>query len=426
MYTAIFLSATIIASLVMIWGQRADHRTIIEPGVLVVMYFALCYLLPMLAIDLGLDLLLPDDPEAIDRLAIYGVLFMGSFTVFYRSACRFIPVQKVFRERPRDYVDPKWCLLAVIVFLAAKKMVLISYGLGETKEYLEQYVVYAGIPVAMVQALNLMQSVQWILLYLFLTTSFAAAPGKRSFRLIWIVFAVYIFDMVLTNSRSNFVTLSLAFAAAHNYYRRPLGLAAEITVALAGVFLLSSFSFLRVPELEREFSWINAVVPGEFASIYSNAIHLLSVAGSTGFISPPGNSYLEALIAFVPSQFNPDKWDLASWYAKAYFPEFAEAGGGLAFGFVPEAVVNFGWVSIVFQSFVVAVLLRGAYVLARQEGSSAPGMWVLFYVFCITQAYHVVRSSSFTIISGFVIGFVIPYLIVRLISTVMKASKQAG
>jgi oligosaccharide repeat unit polymerase len=205
--------------------------------------------------------------------------------------------------------------------------------------------------------------------------------------------------------------------AAYLIYRRPIGLIREGALATIFVVIIGVFAFKRI-DADRiiDPSLIDILIPGEFISIYGNAIHWASMLGTQDFVAPPSSSYLQSLIAFVPKQFNAEKWDLADWYVTQYFPEYAAAGGGLAFGIIPEAMVNWGLFSVVFQAFIVAFIFRAAYFSAYANRARGANVWVVFYLFSFASIYQVIRSNSFSIISGMVLGFAVPFLILLVLS----------
>ena len=151
---------------------------------------------------------------------------------------------------------------------------------------------------------------------------------------------------------------------------------------------------------------------------------MISAKNSSSFVQPPGNSYLQSFIAFVPQQFNPQKWDLPSWYVNEYFPAYAKEGGGLAFGIIPEAVVNWGIYSIIFQAFIIAAIIRVAYFSSYRVRFKQVDIRVLFYLFCFSNIYSLVRSYSFSLIAGLMLGFIIPVLGVYIINQLRPASSR--
>lgn len=426
MLTLMFFIAVLAAIPVLIFVQPSGRRTIFEPGVLIIELFALCYLLPALAIMSGADILPIENEDNVETISLYGFLFVVSFVSFYlllKSSSRW----HIF---PAPNINISWhsnkCLLGFVTFFVITKMITGYYGVGDSAEYAQQYIVRAAMPPIVNQMIVLFQSLQWMFVYLLLASSLSGSARAHSMRYVSILFIVFASEMWLTNARSNFVTFCIVFMAAYIFFKRPIGLLKEVLLATFFVVVIGIFAFKRLdPERVVDVNLLDILIPGEFASVYGNAIHWVSMLGTPDLIEPPTSSYLQSLIAFVPKQFNEEKWDLAGWYVTQYFPEYAEAGGGLAFGIIPEAIVNWGLLSIVFQAFVLSAIFRIAYYSAFANRSRDANIWVLFYLFSFSQIYQVIRSHSFSIISGTVLGFVVPFLLLFLLSRIRFSLKRS-
>ena len=82
----------------------------------------------------------------------------------------------------------------------------------------------------------------------------------------------------------------------------------------------------------------------EFESLFANAVHLDQVRPTLEKLPPA--FYLADVAAIIPQQLAPfTKIDRADWYVNKFFPEYAQAGGGLAFGTISESVLTGGWLS---------------------------------------------------------------------------------
>lgn len=419
MFTLMFFIAVMVAIPILIFIQPSGRRTIFEPGVLVVELFSLCYLLPALAIMLGANILPVENPDYVEKVSLYGFLFVISFVLFYVSLKRFSRLRVFPARNVNVALRPEKCLMGFIAVFAISKMIGGYYGIGDSPEYAHQYIVRASMPPIVNQAIQFFQSLQWMFVYLLLGSSLSDPDRVRSRRYILAVTIIFVGDMWLTNSRSNFVTLYIVYMAAYMLFNRPIGLLKEAIIAVLFVVLIGLFAFKRLdPERLVDPNLLDILIPGEFVSIYDNAIHWVSMLDTTDIVMPPSSSYLQSLIAFVPSQFNEGKWDLASWYVRQYFPAYAEAGGGRAFGIIPEAIVNWGLLSIVFQAFVIAFLFRQAYFSALANRAFGSNVWVIFYLFSFSHIYQVIRAHSFAIISGLILGFVVPFLILFIYSRI--------
>lgn len=419
MYTLVFLVFAILSVAVLIYIQTAGLRTIFEPGLLIVLLFSLCYLLPALPVLFGFNVIPLDKTDGIETVSQYGVLFVFFFTLFYSLLKARFNKRILSASSVNVAWKPKIFLIEFLFIFILIKFVMFVYGVGDSDDYAQQYVARAGMPPLVNQAIALLQSLQWMLVCLLLVTGLASGSRKNYPRYIPIVFVCFFLDMLATNSRSNFVTLTIMFMAGYTFYRRPIGLKMEVALAFVFVSAMGVFAFRRVVAgAESSFDILNIFIPSEFIVIYLNALHLVSLSGTPEFVSPPGNSYIQSLVFFIPSQFNDGKWDLAGWYVKQYFSDYAEAGGGLAFGIIPEAIVNWGMLSIVFQAAVIACLFRFSYNCAVANRSRGANVWILFYLLSFSQIYQLIRSHSFAIISGLVLGFAVPFLILFVIGKI--------
>jgi oligosaccharide repeat unit polymerase len=419
MYTLLFFISTIIAFIILIRIQPIDHRTIFEPKVLILGLFSLCYLVPTLAIVLGADILQIDDLASIELLSKYGFLFVLSF-IFFNKVLKRFPQSRGFSEiNVNIYWSPKKCFIGYFLIFTITKIILKYYGVGESEEYTVQYLVRASIPTIIAQSLNLLQSMQWIFIYLLLASSFNYSTRKYSLRFIGLLFFVLFMDMWFTNSRSTLVSFTIVFMATYAFYNRPIGLTKEISFSILFILIMGVFSLKRMISDEAiSFDLLSIMIPSEFIFVYNNALHLTAISVTPEFVQPPGSSYLQALFAFIPQQFNAGKWDPATWYVGEYFAGYAAAGGGLAFGIIPEAIINWGLISIVFQALIIVIIFRIAYSYAYRNQFLGSNVWVVFYLFCISQIYQVVRNHSFSIISSLGVGFVVPFLLLLMFNRI--------
>ena len=417
MVTLLFFLSIIFSILILFLFQPPGKRSLFEPGVLIICLFSLCYLLPALAILSGENILVVENFDFVETVSLYGFLFSVSFVFFYIALKSFAHLRLFPAKNISIELHPAKYLMGFIFVFAITKIIGWYYGVGESTEYAQQYIVRASMHPLINQIINFFQSLEWILVCLLLAACYSDANHRRSKLYIFSMAIVFAGDMWFTNARSNFVTFCIVLMAAYMLYRRPIGLVKEAIIASSFIVIIGLLAFKRLgSEVLIDPSIMDVLIPGEFMSIYSNAIYWSSILGTPDIVLPHNSSYLQSLISFVPKQLNEGKWDLAGWYVKQHFPEYAEAGGGLAFGIIPEAMVNWGITSIVFQAFVVALIFRVAQFSAHANRAYAGNVWVVFYLLCFSQIYQLIRSHSFTIVGGFVLGFAAPYIILYFIS----------
>jgi len=105
--------------------------------------------------------------------------------------------------------------------------------------------------------------------------------------------------------------------------------------------------------------------------------------------------------------------DPSVWYVATYYPEFHDAGGGLAFGAIAEAVIGFG----VAEAFVKGGLLGVAYAFIANRCTSGPltPVKVFVYVWCVVMSYQAIRDTTFSVFPRFVFQ-VLPVIVFIVVS----------
>jgi oligosaccharide repeat unit polymerase len=406
MLTLLFLAESVLSIGWLLLRQPKSRRTILDPGVLLVSLFSLCYLAPGLAIMGGAELfgdsLILDYAESV---SLYGCVFVPAFTLFYEFVMR-LPIAPRVDNRKYKW-SPGIYLFFLLAIFALIKSILLYFGVGSSDEYVDQYAQRAAMPLGVSQFINVVGSFQFILLCLLVSRGLRMGAKQSAILVLGLVALVYFADMLITKSRANFVTLAIMVACGHSFYRKPIGIAKEAIVGVGFILLMGLFAVLRAGGTAGSAS----LLPSEFTAIYGNAIHMVRIEGTAEFTPPPGSSYLQSLIAFIPQQLNPGKWDVASWYVGEYFPSYKDIGGGLAFGLIPEAIINFGLASMVLQAAFVALTLGLSKKLAQKQS-----IYLFMYFYSIGSIYQLVRFNSLAIVGGLVMGLLVPYFIISSVS----------
>lgn len=393
-------------------SQPKASRSLFEPGVLVLSVFLACYLLPALTI------LVVGGPDGealgVEAVSVYGIVFVLFFAFSYRSSVRYLPIIGRGGGGPDIIFNPSNAYWWVLLIFISMKAVLKYYGVGDSDDYSDQYLVRRAMPQAVSQFVGLLNALMWILIFVVLIGYFSRGKTYVFYRNpIVLIGLMLLVDVIATSSRSVLITYMFALLGARSLYRRPIGLWREIMFVVPFVLAMGGFAFFRAGETSGV-RVVDLLVPSEFVVMYRNALHLVVMTAGPDYVPPPGISYIQAFLSFLPKQIYPDKWSLSEWYIAEYFPGAAEAGGGLAFGIVPEAIVNWGLLSMVFQASFLGCLFRTVRESAKIATSYADRSVVLiFYLFCISLSYQVVRGHSFAVVNGFFLGFFIPFLILR-------------
>ncbi|MFT3858147.1 MAG: O-antigen polymerase [Aquabacterium sp.] len=424
MNTLLFLVAVIASLRTLLKLDEGDDRTLFTPGILIILLLSFCYLLPSLVLVGGALLGDGSDITFPERISVYGICFVLAFTGAYAFLASRLPVMTAEVGGGRLLMGERRAFWGFLLVFVVIKGTLKFYGVGDSDEYSDQYLVRRTMPQSVNQMISVLVGAQWMFIYAALASFYNGDKTLKSFNVVFGIGALLFIDMLFTHSRSVFVTYTFVAFAAYCLYRKPLGLWKELLLVTPFFVGMGLFSFLRV-DGPVQVGWLQLLIPGEFVSIYSNALHMVRVEGTPDFVPPPGLSYIEAFLVFLPKQIYAGKWSLSEWYVNEYFPAVAEAGGGLAFGVIPEAVVNWGVPSIIFQGAFLGLVFRFAYASAKAaRGNPRRGVVILFYLYCFSLCYQVIRSHSFALANGWFVGFLLPVLLLREIALFRRPLTQ--
>ncbi len=142
----------------------------------------------------------------------------------------------------------------------------------------------------------------------------------------------------------------------------------------------------------------------EFDSLFGNALDVYSRKMS-GSVDAPSFYAFEGILNFVPQQLLPiEKPSLSNWYVDTYYPEYAETGGGFAFGVIPEALLSdVPWLAIFWRAIFHGLLLALVFNLLHRHESSSIG--AATYVSLTVLSYHLFRDTTFALLPKLFLDF---------------------
>ena len=397
--------------------QKNKPRSLFEPGLLFVILFALVYLGPTLLYfsdnavgDKSINL------SDIERLSLLSSIFLIVFLSFYILFSGFfekIFLRTSFHGSVRIFESNiKFLFFIFFIIFSLSNIFLIYNFEGKIFQYGEIYSARKSNSLLSSQLLNVFGGMKLLIIGIILSTYYGSDRAKNSGRYIFYIFMLLIIEMLIFKNRLPVVQFIMMFFATQFLYGKTFGISKEI---LIGIFLISLFTFVTLVRNHVSYDYytmhfLDFLVPAEFRMIFLNAIHLISILDTSDYVPPPGNSYLMSLISFIPSQINPDKFSLTNWYVYTYFPEFSESGGGLAFGVIPEAIVNWGVGSIFFQGVASSFIISLFKTLALKNKSNGVNFWSIIFVVSYPSIYQMIRNHSLILVDGFIIGYLFPFI----------------
>ena len=161
---------------------------------------------------------------------------------------------------------------------------------------------------------------------------------------------------------------------------------------------------------------------GEFLAVFCNSLDLLDRVGDANLLAVKLGMYLVDVLRLIPQQIIGDlKVDPAAFYVSTFYPDYSDAGGGLAFGAIAESTIGFGWP----EALVRGALLGWLYasIANRCLSGNLTVVRVFVYVWFVVMSYQAIRDTTFSTIPRFLMQ-VLPLLIVlRLIGTFRNTNR---
>lgn len=352
-------------------------------------------------------------PEEVGWVGWFHVVHLGSFVLAYLLARGRLPRLRESFTPPGSRV-----LIAAAIFYLADTLFFLSlkafYGLSPTT-YLESYLVYRQLPLYLAQLANHLGGIQFILQVVVLAVLFR---NYAKFRLVifgWLL-SVTLITFVRLGSRTDMVLLIISAALMYQHLVRPIPFGRLVLGgAVCGVlFILLGLlrSGMQPVELAA-FAYSN-----EFETVFANAYDLARLKGLGSVNDLPLQFYLSDLFALVPQQVMPvAKVAPSVWYVNTFYPEYAAAGGGLAFGTISESVVGGGLVDSAVRGVALGLVLA---TIHRSHVLGPRTFWrFVFYVWVTVLAYQLFRNTTFSLLALFVYRFLPVVLVVRLATFIL-------
>ena len=180
MYTLLFTISTILAFVVLLKSQPVGQRTLFEPGVIIVGLFSLCYLLPALVITFGGNILPGVNAVTVELISLYGFVFVLAFSFFYRTLKAVSRVRVLPPKRISIGWSPRRYFIGFILVFVITRMIFAYYGVGDSGVYGDRYLARRSIPQIIRQSLILLNYIQWMFIFLLLSSSFVSTVSKQS------------------------------------------------------------------------------------------------------------------------------------------------------------------------------------------------------------------------------------------------------
>lgn len=384
----------------MLWMRRfRPALSFVDPGLLFQFVILLYSLFPLIAIwfydyqfgrsgdDRLAQIVLDDD--IISSVWLCANLAMAGFGASYLGLRSM--------KLPTAPVATRAVLPVLWISCAFSGLVLVVLYLlrGGSSEYLDEYLFYADLPRYLLQLLNinsgLFQAAVFGLFICYFRTRPALAVTIGAF--------VCLFFLATTQARGGVVVFGAGMLIAADHFRRRFSPIVLAGAAVAGLSFFLALGLLRAGEATIS----DAAGRNEFMALFVTALDIrqLYITGST--LDMNANLLVSDVLRLIPQQILPfEKVDPATWYVSTFYPGIAEAGGGLAFGLLAEAVLGGGGAAALIRGLTLGALVS----ISFNYLSARVSLWrLIIYMWLFTNLYQCFRDTTFTLIGRFVFQF---------------------
>jgi hypothetical protein len=350
------------------------------------------FLLAQLGIGEILDSRLSNgfDLIVVESVQVIYLFFTIGFALAYVAVRRFSFARQDHRAEARRasrWLAPLAFILQVTVSLSP---VLLGADVGS--DYISSYTALRSAPIIVQQLSSVATQVSFASLVAIIVFAVAAWPSGH-LRVAALIGCYLVYATLASGSRTTAFLCFFAYIVAASIYVRRLAMA---SIVATGVCALSLFMIAGLFRDQVTGSYLGLLQSGEFTSLFINAIDLKDRLDSGYSVDSRFAFYLVDLARIMPSQLSGgEKLDPATWYVQTFYPQYYEAGGGLAFGAIAESVIGFGAAEAAIRGALLGLLF--AWVANHLiEGSSSPAR-VFVYVWLVVVSYQSLRDTTFSL-----------------------------
>lgn len=356
----------------------------------------------------------------VSRIGYYYLTYAASFVLAYLCVRGSRSV-----ERTR-YTEPDAAtLFALITILIVLRFFLllanVLFAEGVTS-YIGTYTRFNHLPLLAQQILGHLGGMS---LTVGVAAIVAAAGNWLRFRVLvlsWLAVEAIVLAVGL-GARTAFFVLCIALVVSLHIRHRPFRTVSLIILGGLLVFVFLLLGVFRSGTSEGLEGPIVAIArtASEFESLFANAIDIdrLKLNGDLENSTVLIAAYLGDIFALFPQQMLPfEKVSLPDWYVTTHYPEFAESGGGLAFGAIAESIVGNGMIDIILRGVGIGIIY-GAIERACNRGFVSYWKCVL-YVWMVCFCYQTFRSTTGSLLPMFAFHFIPSVIAVRMLAYLLR------
>lgn len=330
------------------------------------------------------------DPAPIEEVQFIFLCFAASFAVAYRATRKFGPGRRDHRrEAMRSTRTLTWFAVSLAVGLP---LIQVAIG-GKSEDYISSYTGLRSMPLIVQQLFGIAAQLSFSSLVAAIVFAVAARPEHHA--RVALLIGVYVAYATLAGgSRSTAFLCFFAYLVAASIYVRSFSMRRIVAMGAPALALFMLAGLLR--DQASEGSYLGVLQGGEFTSLFVNSVDLKERFDS-GFGSEVRFAfYLVDVIRIIPAQIVGDvKLDPATWYVETFYPDFHDAGGGLAFGLIAESVAGYGAIEAAARGVLLGLLF--AWAANHLLDKRASVLKVFVYVWVAVMSYQSFRDTTLSL-----------------------------
>jgi hypothetical protein len=349
----------------------------------------------------------------------YSLLFIATFSLAYVATLdrgRIILLERRTGLFARHYSNA--LLVPLIIAPSFIQIVILWATVGPHFQYLQAYTASFALKASGLNIINQILNVVTALSGAALVVFFFKEVARERYRHCVVVLIGFLVVSAYIGARSIFLAPLITFIVVYGRYE-PIRITARrvlllvLTVAFYVVVGSTRNSATQGPAFD-VFSFF-----GEQFLVLTNGLQFFGRARSA-FARPEMNTYLNDFLRVIPNYVHSTGMDVSQWYMKTFFRRAYEGGSGRAFGFNTEAMINFGRMSIVFQSLALG-LLFGALGRAKVRTKTRREYLEVLKILLVVYAYFVVRVTTFSL-TPLITSTLVAFLIIRFSNAILSAA----
>lgn len=334
-------------------------------------------------------------PDEVTVVGMYGAIHIIVFSIaflFYNKTFHILSNKSLTYKPPVHAIYLVFFSVALFMFV---RNFTLSMG---SLSYLDRYLAVWQMPLILRQISNHVAGI-YIISFIGILTYWVG--NFKKYKLLIICFLGYelISTIISMGGRSEVVQFLIATAMLYHLFVKKLSGKFVLFCIVIGVVSILSYGVLRsVAHYGGQIKLGTNLLSenNEFESVFATGAELMIARENNQLPEIPWQLRFGDFFSLIPQQLVPfQKKRYSDWYLDNFHPEYKEAGGGLAFGAVPEAIVGFGLWELIARAILLGWLFS---LIHRWYSSRKADFWATcFYIWLVVESYQCFRAGNFVL-----------------------------